>query len=238
MAALAGQRTFLELQNAVGVILFNQTALATTTNPTLAQVKEKINEYYRNIFQKQPWKWAYSSSTFVTVAGTKLVTMADNVQKIWALEIQGNNGYIQYVPNNKFYRANPGGWTTMGNGQPYIYTDAPPASNNAMQIDLFPAPDAVYTVYFQFQKRLTSLSADGDYSIIPPEYENALVYGAAKDLLALLADNRASYYETEYKKIMSDMWMNEERNLDYQDTDMEQNAGGNQWPGVIRPYTV
>lgn len=236
MAALAGQRTFLEIQNAIAAILSNQLTLSTTSNPTLAQVKEKINEYYRNVFQKQPWKWAYDQATFDTAAGTKRVTFPDNVQKVWALEIQGNNWYLQYVPNNKFFRAYPGAWQTMGNNQPYVYTDAPPASNNALQIDLFPTPDNTYTVYYQFQKRLTSLSADGDYSIIPPEYENLLIYGPAKDLLARLADNRAAYYEAEFKKIMSDMWMNEERNLDYMDTAMSPEVNGTQWPGVIRPY--
>lgn len=236
MAALSGQKTFLELQNAVGLILFNQTAPSTQTNPTLAQIKDKINEYYRNIFQRQPWKWAYGQATFNTVAGTHLVTLPDNVFKVWALEIQGNNWYLQYVPNNKFFRAYPGAWQTMGNNQPYVYTDAPAASNNAKQIDLFPTPDAVYTVYYQFQKRLTSLSADADYSIMPPEYENAMIYGAAKDLLALLADNRAAYYQTEYEKIMSAMWMDEERNLDYMDTAMSPEVNGTQWPGVIRPY--
>lgn len=236
MAALAGQSTFLELQQAVGAILFNQTAASANTFPTLTQVKAKINQVYRNIFQKQPWKWAYGQSTFNTVAGTHLVTLPDNVQKIWALQIQGNNWYLQYVPNNKFFRGYPGAWSTMGNNQPYIYTDAPPASNNALQIDLFPTPDAVYTVSFQFEKRLTALSADGDYSIIPPEYENAIIYGAAMDLLAQLADNRASYYAGEFKKIMSDMWLNEERNLDYMDAAMSPEVNGTQWPGVIRPY--
>lgn len=236
MAPLAGQRTFLELQNAVAAILSNQLSLTATSNPTLAQVKDKINEYYRNVFQKQPWKWAYDQATFNTSAGTKRVTFPDNVQKVWALEIQGNNWYLQYVPNNKFFRGYPGAWQTMGNNQPYIYTDAPPASNNALQIDLFPTPDNTYTVYYQFQKRLTSLSADGDYSIIPPEYENLLIYGPAKDLLARLADNRAAYYSDEFKKIMSDMWMNEERNLDYMDAAMSPEVNGTQWPGVIRPY--
>lgn len=236
MAALDGQRTFLQLQQAVSQIIFGQTFASTATNPTLSQVKEKLNEYYRNIFRKQPWKWAYGQSTFTTSQGTKLVTFPDNVQKVWALEIQGNNWYLQYVPNNKFFRGYPGAWQTMGQNQPYIYTDAPPASNNALQIDLFPTPDATYTVYYQFQKRLTSLSADGDYSIIPPEYENALIYGAAKDLLANLADTRAGYYSDQYKEIMSEMWMNEERNLDYMDAAMSPEVNGTQWPGVIRPY--
>lgn len=236
MAALDGQRTFLQLQNAVGLILFNQTTPSTTTSPTLAQIKEKINEYYRNIMQKMPWAWDYSQTTLSTVAGTNIYALPDTVFKPWALQIQGNNWYIQYVPNNKLFRGYPGAWQTMGNNQPYLWTYGPPASNNALQIELFPTPDAVYTVYYQYQKRLTSLSADGDYGVIPPEYENAIVYGAAKDLLALLADNRAPYYAEEYKKIISDMWMNEEKNLDYMDSAMSPEVNGTQWPGVIRPY--
>lgn len=236
MAALSGQRTFLELQNAVGVILFNQTALSATTNPTLAQVKDKINEYYRNIFQRQPWKWALDESTFSTVAGTKRVTMPDNVFKVWSMQIQGNNWYLKYVPQNKFLRGYPGAWQTMGQNQPYLYIGAPNASNNALQFDLFPTPADTYTVYYQFVKRLTPLTNDSDYSVMEPEYENAIIYGAAKDLLALLGDNRAAYYQAEYEKIMSAMWMDEERNLDYMETAMSPEVNGTQWPGVIRPY--
>ncbi len=236
MAALDGQRTFLELQNAVGLILFNQTAPSTTTNPNLAQIKEKINEYYRNIAQKQPWKWALGEATFATNSGTTRYAVNSAAFKVWALQIQGNNWYMQYFPRNKFFRAYPGGWTTMGNNQPFLYMDAPPASNNQHQIDLFPTPDATYIISYNYAKRLTPLTADGDYSIIPPEYENSIIYGAAKDLLALLADNRAAYYAEEYKKIMSDMWMDEERNLDYMEVATDPMINGSQWPGVVRPY--
>jgi hypothetical protein len=237
MAALNGQRTFLQLQNAVGAVLFEQTAPSADTYPTLASIKDKINEVYRRVYVKQPWLWGYAETTINTTANNKLLTMPDGVQKIWGLQLQSINQPIRYVPRNKLLLSYPGGWNQVNDSYPIFWTDAEQASNNAMQINLFPAPDAVYTITYQYQVRLTPLSADGDYSVIQPEYEDVLIYGTLADLLRQLSDQRADYYEAKYAEIQRAMWMDAEKKFDYMDAQMQ--YGGNMvagWPGLVQPY--
>lgn len=237
MAALNGQRTFLQLQNAVGAVLLEQTALSTSTYPTLASVQSKINEVYRDVVSKHPWLITLSQTTFNTVTNTQLVTLSDNIERILGMQIQGLNLPIRYLPLNKLDLAFPGGWNQITPGQPLYWTDAPQASNNAMQIYLFPAPNAAMTVTIQYHLRLTPLSADGDYSIIPPEFENILIYGALADFLAQLSDARREYYQARYAELQSKLWMRDQTNLDGIGSQMDYSAGQVQgWPGMVQPY--
>jgi len=237
MAALSGQRTFLQLQNAVGAVLLEQTALSTSTYPTLDSVKAKINEVYRDIVSKHPWLLDYAETTFNTVANTARVTLADGIERVNGMQIQGINLPIRYIPRNKLLLAYPGGWNQITPGQPIYWTDAPQASNNALQIDLFPAPGSIFTVTVQYQLRLTPLSADGDYSIIPPEFEDILIYGTLADFLAQLSDARRDYYQARYAELQSKLWMRDQTNLDGIGSQMDYSAGQVAgWPGMVQPY--
>jgi hypothetical protein len=237
MAALNGQRTFLQLQNAVGAVLLEQTALSASSYPTLDSVKAKINEVYRDVVAKHPWLLDYAEATFNTVANTARVTLADGIERVNGMQIQGLNLPIRYMPRNKLLLAYPGGWNQMTPGQPLYYTDAPQASNNALQVDLFPAPGSIYTVTVQYQARLTPLSSDTDYSIMPPEFENILIYGTLADMLAQLSDVRRDYYQARYGELQSKLWLRDQTNLDYIGSQMDYSAGQVQgWPGIIQPY--
>ena len=76
----------------------------------------------------------------------------------------------------QFLQQYPGGWTTTATAFRLSMFPSAEASNNALQIDLWPTPDATYTVTVDYRKRPTPLSGDGGYSVIPPEHEDYLVY--------------------------------------------------------------
>jgi hypothetical protein len=237
MAALNGQRTFLQLQNAVGAVMLEQTALSASTYPTLDSVKAKINEVYRDVTAKHPWLMTLAQTTFNTVTNTQLVTLADGVERVIGMQLQGTNQPIRYMPFNKLMLAYPGGWNQITPGQPIYWTDAPQAANNAQQIYLFPAPNGVMTVTVQYHLRLTPLSQDTDYSIIPPEFEDILIYGTLADMLAQLSDSRRDYYQARYDQLQSKLWMRDQTNLDGMGSQMDYSAGQVQgWPGIIQPY--
>lgn len=237
MAALNGQRTFLQLQNAVGAVMLEQTALSSSTYPTLDSVKAKINEVYRDVVVKHPWLLAVAQTTFNTVTNTQLVTLSDNIERVIGMQLQATNQPIRYIPWNKLMLAYPGGWNQITPGQPIYWTDAPQASNNALQVYLFPAPNSVMTVTVQYQLRLTPLSSDTDYSILPPEFENILIYATLADLLSQLSDTRREYYQARYTELMSKLWMRDQTNLDGMGSQMDYSAGQVAgWPGIIQPY--
>lgn len=215
MPALTGQRAGDALVAAVGEVLFEQTAPSTTTYPTATSILSKLNEVQRRVATQHPWLWNQEEATIACTANTKTVTLADSCERVIGIQIQGSNQPVRYIPRNRLMLEYPGGWSSIGASTPYAWTDAELASNNALQIDLFPTPDSAYTLTLQVQKRLAAITnSSSSYSAIPPEYEDILIYATCADFLRMLSDNRADYYEAKAREISARMWMRDEQNLD------------------------
>jgi len=215
MAALTGQRAGDALLSTIGAILLEQTALSTSTYPTLTFATEKLNEVYRRIQGMHPWTWLYKEATVSTVAGTKEVTLADDCERPIGMQIQGSAQGVRYMPRNRILLEYPGGWSSVGNTTPWWWTESAPAANNAQAIALFPTPDAAYTLTYQYQARPAAITnASNSYSVMRPEYEDALIYGTVADLFRMLSDPRADYYEAKFREIMARCWRRDEQQLD------------------------
>ena len=215
MANLAGQRAFLTLQNAIGDRLLQQTALSTSTYPTLARVKEEINTVYKRIYGERPWKWQLVSTTLATVAGTTTYTLPDTVIEPYNMQIRSLGLDIQYISREVFLKEQPYGWTNVGQTMPRFAIPAAPASNNAMQIDFWPTPDAIYTVNYDYRSRFTQLSGDTDIPVIPPEFDDLLVQGPLVELYKMINDERWQGAKAEYEQLWKKMWMADERELNF-----------------------
>jgi hypothetical protein len=135
-----------------------------------------------------------------------------------------------------FLQEVPGGWTNTGSGTPILYIPSAAASNNALQFDLWPTPDAVYTVSLDYRARFTPLAADGDYSILPPECEDALVYSAAAECLLMLGDDRATSFEQAGQRVMQQAWLTDEQELDQLNSVRVPGIMSQGYPGLIHPY--
>lgn len=234
MAALTGQRDGAALLASIGAIVLEQTALSTTTYPTLAYATEVLNQTYRQVLRQHPWLWAIDEVTKATTANTKTVVLDDAVERIIGIQIQGSSQAVRYVPRNRLMLEFPGGWSSIGAGIPTVWTDAEGATNNALQIDLFPTPNDALTLTIQCQKRPAAITnSSSSYSIIPPEWEDALIYGTVAELFAMLSDNRASFYASKYQETMARMWLRDEQNLDGVQSAM---IGGGVSMDTWRPY--
>lgn len=215
MAALTGQLAGDALIAKIGAILLEQTALSTTTYPTLATVTEALNAVQRRLLTQHPWLLVLDETTATCTANNKSVTLADGIERVVGIQIQGSQQSLRYVPRNRLMLEYPGGWTSIGAGTPDTWTDAGLATNNALKIDLFPTPSEAFTLTIQYQKRPAAITNSGtSYSTIPPEYEEALVFGTAADMLEMLSDNRAQIYKMKYMEVLAKMWMRDEQNLD------------------------
>ena len=213
MAALSGQRTFAEIREDIEALLGDGFTFSTSSYPTLAQGKQIINRHYKRFTNRHPWVWMQGSTTFTTSAGTTTYTLADTVTEEITLRIANQSMPIRYLSREQFLQQYPGGWTTTGNGLPTIYVPSAEASNNALQIDLWPTPDATYTVTVDYRKRPTPLSGDGGYSVIPPEHEDYLVYAPAAEILTMLGDQRAAEYAARAEAVYREAWKLDERKL-------------------------
>lgn len=236
MAALAGQRTFGEIQGDVAAILGDGFSFSTSSYPTLAQAKQIINRHYKRFVAKRPWKWTQKSTTFPTVAGTVQYTMADAVAQEITLRIANIGVPLTKMSREKFLQEVPGGWTNTGSGTPILYIPSAAATNNALQFDLWPTPDAVYTVSLDYRTRFTALSGDSDYSIVPPEYEDVLVYGPAAEILLMLGDDRAAAFEQASARVAQMAWLEDEQELDQLNQLRAPGVMQQGYPGLIHPY--
>lgn len=210
MAALNGQRTFAQIVAEIDSHLFNQGSSSTTSYPTNAMIKNIVNKWYKRVVSSAKYQWATGEGTISTVIGTARITMPD--VNMWPenFNIRSISQNIPVYTRQAFLASYPSGWTNVGQGIPLIAVEAPPASNNAKQYDLWPIPNAVYTINYDGFIHATPLSADGDYSIIPPEYDDILVHGPVSECFVMLADQRADYHQGEAESILKRLWKDNE----------------------------
>lgn len=66
---------------------------------------------------------------------------------------------------------------------------------------LNPTPDAVYTISFRYRLRPPRLSNGADVTVIPEEFDWAIVWGAASDINAVIGVlDRSSFYATKRRE--------------------------------------
>lgn len=208
MAALYGQRTFAQIVAKIGLkILGPNNTLSTTSNPTLADVKDTVNTYYKYLFSRGLYIWGRKDTTFNTVGAQQNYTMPDDVMTIDIMSVPSLNSPIVRVPSDILRSNFPGAFVNFGSTLPRYYTDAQPASNNAQVISLWPIPDTVYNIYMKYQARFIPLSADGDYSVVPPEFEDYLYEGPLGELFTQLGDPKADWHMLKAREIDDKCWL-------------------------------
>lgn len=238
MANLPGQRTFTQIQEEIASVLFNQGSASTSTYPTTSMIQTSINKHYKKFYGTNRWMWDKKITTLATVAGTKNVVMADDVMEVTNMVIESLVRKLILYPREKFKSVAPGGWTNIGNAVPVYSVEAPPASNNAITFDLWPAPDAIYTLTIDYYARITPLSSGSDVSIIPPEFDDYLTQAPLAELLIMQGDQRAKYYKGEADKIIKAAWLRNENMAQGLNT-WRDSATENlnvPWPGLVQPY--
>lgn len=238
MAALPGASTFLNLQDEIASVLFNRGTYSTTSYPTQTMIQNKINACYKNFYGANRWVWDKKVTTLATVSGTKNVVMADDVMEVTNMDIESLVRKLIRYPREKFKSVAPGGWTNIGNAVPVYFVEGQPASNGALTYDLWPAPDAIYTLTIDYYARITPLSASSDVSILPPEFDRYLFYAPVSELLMLQGDERAAYFAGEAQKIMKQAWLRNENMPDGLNTwrDASSENLNVPWPGLVQPY--
>lgn len=221
MANLAGQKTFLEIQQEVSENVLGNAVLADTrSNPTLTQVKRFINDAHREICSKRNWYFLYKEANFNLVKDqTTAHTLPDDVQELYGITIPSEEIRLGETSLDSFNRALPGRYTDQESGQPYSYVKAPIASNGAMQVYIWPAPQENYTARITYKARISNLSDPTDIPLIPPEWQDVLIsLASGKAVMKKGSDNSNElakvYYEL-YESRYADMWVHNEAMSEY-----------------------
>ncbi len=216
MANLNGQQTLQNIQDQIAAILFNRGALSATSYPTTTMVNSVVNKWYKNFVGSFNWEWSKgdsitAGSTISTVQGTARIVMPDIVMDVANINIRGIVQNLPIVTRQKFLAIHPSGWTLDGQGVPQFAVEAPRATNGALQFDLWPTPNTVYSVDFDYFKHIPPLSAGSDIPVIPPEYDTYLVDGPCSEFLIMLGDQRAPYFKQQAEDTSKLAWLDNER---------------------------
>ena len=152
MAPLPGQKNFTQIVSEVGEYLFTNTAPSSSTFPTLARLQQIVNDKYRELCGKKAWWFLFGSTTFNTVGGTFTYAMDDTAKRLLNMTLPAKFIRLKFIPRAQFMATYPAGNPQVSNALPLSYIPAAPAANNALQYDLFPTPDQVYTIQYWFEK--------------------------------------------------------------------------------------
>ncbi len=232
--ALNGQQTLANIQAQQAAYLLNQGTLSTTTFPTEAMMLALTNKWYKRFVSAHLWQWNTVEGTFNTVIGQQRYAMPDNTTKPQNFTIRNIAKSIPVYTRQKFLAMYPSGWNNTGNGIPMIAVEAIPSADNSRQYDLWPIPNAVYTVNYDAFGYVNPLVNPGDYSIIPPDYDDILIHGPVSDAFTMQDDERSAYHQTEAEAILQRAWLENENMISMINQARGQDADGGQ--ALIFPY--
>lgn len=146
---------------------------ATTSN----RVTNWINLGQDDFILRELWPFREATGTLNTVAGTQEYDLSTNFtdmdeQNIISVALQGaNSRKLIYWPYNQLRNDYPD-FDSEAAGVPTRYY------LKSGKIGFWPAPNDAYAVAIDYYKLPTELSADGDQTIIPVNYREALMHYA------------------------------------------------------------
>lgn len=146
------------------------------TDQAAAQL-EWLNTEYRSLGGLRRWKWLEARTTVATVAGTSSYTPSAtdirNYDRIYVADSAGNDTFMEWKPTQWVVERQHRFNQLSDRGIPRYW------SLFAGAIQLYPIPDAVYTLQIDYTKNITPMAAPTDVPLLPEAYDDILVYGAA-----------------------------------------------------------
>lgn len=138
---------------------------------------EFINAEYRNLAGMRRWEWLQGlNSAISTVVGTvsyslSSITDLRNLDAVWVTDAQSNQIIVRYQEPLKLLNLQRDQQATT-KGSPQYW------SVWGGNLLVYPNPDAVYSLTIAYTKNVTTLTT-GQSPLIPEEYDDYLVWGAA-----------------------------------------------------------
>ena len=151
--------------------------LGKSDSTTRNRIKDWLNMGQSDFVLRELWPFREKVGTVTTVASTQEYLLATSMtdideQNIISVAIQGaQNTKLIYWPYSQL-RANKPDFDLDAAAVPQRYYI------HALSMGFWPTPAAVYTVFVDYFKLPTAMSADGDTSDLPLNYREALVHYA------------------------------------------------------------
>ena len=164
------------------------------TDPTDAVLTQFVNDRIRRMARAAHWRNCYRVDTFTTTANVYQYAFPSNMQACVAMRcIDGSDSTILSETDiDRLHRAEPY-QTSSDSGKPEYY--APYGVN----FELYPKPDAAYTMYIDYMKWPDELSTDAD-TVDIEGVDDAVIAGATADVFARLQlFDSAAQWESQFR---------------------------------------
>lgn len=137
-----------------------------------------INRVYRRVLGLRRWDFLEAQTTATVASGASTVTLPSDFKRLDRIDIKDAAGdplYMEFKPYNEFRdqahafpeTGTPQWWTERGG-----------------VVSIWPTADATYTLTLDYIKHAPDLTDDSHIPLLPVEYHDVLVYGAAAELAA------------------------------------------------------
>jgi hypothetical protein len=171
--------TYLELVNNVLRRLREPTVVSITDTPYAGMISVLINDAKREVEDAADWNVLSSTVTVTTVADTYNYTITGSGTRFRVIDVLNDT-------SNIVVRQAPATWlnqqfilgTTTPNTPIYYGFNGVDTSNDT-QVDLFPIPNAAYTIRFNLIIPQAELVNDSDRILVSPHLVAMLAYAKA-----------------------------------------------------------
>jgi hypothetical protein len=170
---------YLELVNEVLVRLRENEVSGVDDTPYSKLIKRYINDAKRAVEDAYNWNVlseTLTASTTASLFNYVLVGAGQRFRVIDVINEQSNwtMGYVGTTQMNEYFLN-----ATPQTGSPEFYNFNGVDSNGDTQVDVYPIPDGVYSLYFNVIKPQAALSANSDVLKVPAEPVIFLAYAKA-----------------------------------------------------------
>lgn len=183
-------------------------------NPDIRDfVEAQVNYHYQQLMGEYDWPFLKKKGTITTTAATTIDNAEyelasdcrlDGIVRFWnmadskALSVEEYGNLVEQYPG------------MVATGSPDCVIPFGLGTTNYPSVILYPIPDAVYTIYYEYYKRVDDLSENDDEPIFPKEFHLYLVertladaYEHEDNTKRTEALNKAGYYLKQMKKRFS-----------------------------------
>ena len=153
------------------------------------RVDRALNRVYRRVLGMWRWDFLCDTATDDIAAGDGDVDLPSDFKRVDALylyDAQGAQIDFTFLPYTQFQEVSFGDdGSAAAEGVPEWW------SERGNQIVFYPRADAVYSISIEYVLHAPDLDQDTDEPLLPVEYHDVLVYGAAAELAARERDGQS-----------------------------------------------
>lgn len=215
-----GALTFTQMQTLVKRTVNNRNDLDT-------EIEQALNNSYLQTALLRGFTFRELDAgpqTFATIDGTSLYTFSTILTAGTARNIMAIFSPIRDTTNSANVKA-----TSIQDIDSKSTTNGKPRwfAHFGSGIVLNPTPDAAYTISFRYRLRPARLSSGSDVSVLPEEFDWAIVWGAAADINAAIGVlDKSSFYSTKRREALDLVSTSLEAEDEYADFALAPDLGG------------